>query len=154
MKTIYRVIKNKDNPYVQINKALINNPKISLKAKAILIYLLSKPDNWQVYESDIVLHCKDGRDSIRSGIKELISLGYIHRYRFRDEKGMLRQAEYTVFEEPITEDGLSKDGLSNIGKPNTTNNNLTKTDLSPKEPSYYTNRTTRTIADQTSPNDP
>ena len=45
-------------------------------------------------------HSSDGRDSLRTGIKELERAGYIHRTRRRNEKGQLREYEYEVFEQP------------------------------------------------------
>ena len=45
-KTIFRVDKDKQNPYVIINKQVFEDPSISLKAKGVIGYLLSKPDNW------------------------------------------------------------------------------------------------------------
>ena len=34
--TIYRVVKNKDNPYVMIDRRPVDNPALSFKAKGIL----------------------------------------------------------------------------------------------------------------------
>ena len=78
---IYRVAKDKNNPYVMINKALLKDEGLSWKAKGILSYLLSLPDDWQIYESELQNHASDGIDSLRSGIQELIQHGYIHRKR-------------------------------------------------------------------------
>lgn len=119
MQSIFRVQKNKDNPYVMLNKEFLNNQDLSLKAKGLLAYLLSLPDDWQIYESEIVKHHSDGKDSLRSAIKELIDSGYILRERIRNEKGQLQGSNYLVYEVP------TYSGKSNIGKPATTNNNIT-----------------------------
>jgi hypothetical protein len=124
---IIRISKDKNNPYVIVNKEFVNDPLISWKAKGILLYLLSKPDDWKVYESDIICHSTDGRDSVRSAIKELIENGYIIRSRKRDEKGRLNSAEYVVYEIP-SKNGFSNIGETNIGKSPTTNNNQTNND--------------------------
>lgn len=125
--TTYRISKNKDNPYVMINKAMLHDAKLSAKAKGILSYLLSLPDDWQIYETELLRHFTDGRDSIRSGVKELISAGYIHRDRKRDATtGQLKDMQYQVYETPINSIPITKDGFSNVGKSNTTNNDITK----------------------------
>lgn len=124
----YRVSKNKENPYVIVNKNFINDESISWKAKGILLYLLSKPDDWRVYETDIVKHSTDGRDSVRSAIRELIKAGYIMREKVRNEKGRIVGSNYVVFEVP-SKDGFSVNGESNNGKSNTTNNDLNNNDL-------------------------
>ncbi len=97
---IYRTVKNRNNPYVMLNKFFLSDNRLSLKAKGLLTYLLSKPDDWRVYEFEIVGSSKDSRDSVRTAIKELVDVGYIERQRLRDEKGQLRESAYNVYEVP------------------------------------------------------
>ena len=125
---IIRISKDKENPYVMVNKAWVNDISLSYKAKGVMLYLLSKPDDWQVYESDIVKHGVDGRDSVRSAIKELITCGYVKRTRSRDEKGKLGASEY-VISEVSSKDGFPNIGFPNIGKSDTTNIDVTNIDL-------------------------
>ena len=82
----------------------------------------------RVYETDIVKHSTDGRDSVRSAIRELIKAGYIMREKVRNEKGRIVGSNYVVFEVP-SKDGFSVNGESNNGKSNTTNNDLNNNDL-------------------------
>jgi len=121
---MFRVQKDKSNPYVMLNKEFLNDERLSWKAKGVLAYLLSLPDDWQIYEDEIYKHSKDGKDSLRSSIKELIEKGYIDRARTRDEKGRLKGYEYRVYEVSI-QMGFSNVGKTNVGESNTTNNNLT-----------------------------
>ncbi len=151
----FRVYKESGN-FVTVHKNFIHDPNISWKAKGILLYLLSRPDDWQVYEKELEKHSLDGRDSLKNGIKELETTGYIVRTRKRDDKGRLREYEYSVYEQP-TQNGLSNVGLSNVGKTNTglsnvgkpvptnndftnnelTNNNNTDNDSSSTQPSPF-----------------
>lgn len=124
---IFRVSKDKSNPYVMINKSFVNDSSISWKAKGILLYLLSKPDDWKVREGDIVNHAKDGRDSVRAAIRELIKAGYIVRTRCRDDMGRLAPSEYVVYEVPPS-DWKPGAGETVAGKSNTTNNESTNND--------------------------
>ncbi|MEB7782262.1 DnaD domain protein [Mammaliicoccus sciuri] len=128
----FRVYKESGN-FVTVHKEFIHDDTISWKAKGILLYLLSRPDDWQVYETELVKHTSDGLSSLKSGIKELEEIGYIRRTRKRDDKGRLKEYEYSVFEHP-THMRLSNVGKSNVGKTyvgesNTTNNNSTNNDL-------------------------
>ncbi|MCP3940161.1 MAG: hypothetical protein GY710_01595 [Desulfobacteraceae bacterium] len=68
----------------------LNDDRLSWKAKGLLIYLLSKPDDWQVYIKNLVKQSKDGMDSTYAGIKELIKAGYIIKTDIKDEKGIFR----------------------------------------------------------------
>ncbi|MEB6046008.1 conserved phage C-terminal domain-containing protein [Staphylococcus pseudoxylosus] len=133
----FRVYKESGN-FVTVHKNFIHDPNISWKAKGILLYLLSRPDDWQVYEKELEKHSLDGRDSLKNGIKELETTGYIVRTRKRDDKGRLREYEYSVYEQPnqnglpnvgLSNVGKTNTGLSNVGKPVPTNNDFTNNDL-------------------------
>ncbi|PPA90104.1 helix-turn-helix domain-containing protein [Brevibacillus laterosporus] len=102
-KTIVRVIK-RESPFVQIDKIPINDERLSWKAKGLLVYLISKPDDWTIIISDLVNKAKDGRDSVYAGLKELEQTGYLSRVRERDSNGKFLPMEYRIYETPqITE---------------------------------------------------
>lgn len=130
--SIFRIQKDRENPYVMVNKQFLSNAELSWKAKGLLTYLLSLPDNWQIYEDEIVKHSKDGKDSLRSALKELIDNGYISRERIRNSAGQLKGYDYYVYE-TSNHIGKSKDGKPNIGKPATTNNDGTKNESNNNE---------------------
>ncbi len=73
---------------------------LSLKAKGLLCQLLSLPDNWNFSETGLTKVVSDGRDSIRSAIKELEGAGYLHRERIR-EKGKMGKMIYHIYETPF-----------------------------------------------------
>ena len=129
---IIRVIKNSENPYVMMNKHCLQDKNLSWKAKGILAYLLSLPDDWQIYEDELQKHSKDGKDSLNKGLQELINAGYIKRDRKRNDKGQLKNYEYLVYEVP-TYTGFSKVGLSKVGESATTNNYSTDNKSTNKE---------------------
>jgi len=101
--TIYRVSKNKNNPYVQINKTCLRDKRLSWKSKGLLSYMLSLPDNWVIYNKELVNHSCDGMDSLKSAIKELKQYGYLKREREREVDGTFGRWVTTVFEEPHVE---------------------------------------------------
>jgi len=100
---IVRTRKNRENPYVMVDKFGINDERLSWKAKGILVYLLSKPDDWTVRVGDLVNHAKDGRDSVLTGLKELQTYGYVSKKYIR-ENGKFSGIEYIVYERPISTD--------------------------------------------------
>lgn len=108
-KMIIRVAKNKDNPYVMMNKTGLNDPRLSFKAKGILAYLLSKPDDWKVMVSELINSSTDGKTAVYSGLKELEENGYLKRVRVyrRDErtgKKVIDHWETVVYERPVEDD--------------------------------------------------
>ncbi|HEK8926573.1 TPA: helix-turn-helix domain-containing protein [Clostridioides difficile] len=99
---VFRVKKTRD--YTVMSNHHLRNTDLSLKAKGLLSLMLSLPDNWDYTTKGLACICKDGIDSINSGVKELEANGYVIRRRLRNEKGQLTTTEYTIFEQPQTLD--------------------------------------------------
>ena len=94
---VIRVIKNKN--YTTISNQLFKDKTISLKAKGLMAYLLSLPNDWDLSINGIVACSKEGRRSIGNTIKEIFNAGYIERTQVRD-KGKFVGYDYFVFEKP------------------------------------------------------
>lgn len=78
-----RIIKKYTNKFTVINNNVIQDERLSWKARGIFAYLWSKPDDWDFYETEVTKHAPDGRNSLRTGLKELEKLGYLKRTRLR-----------------------------------------------------------------------
>jgi hypothetical protein len=88
--------------YVVLLQATVRDRTLSFKARGILAFLLSHPDNWKFNLKHIEASSdRDGRDSIASGIKELISAGYARRVTTRAANGQIESKELQVAEEPV-----------------------------------------------------
>jgi hypothetical protein len=120
---IIRVEHNKDNPYIVMNKTGLNDPRLSFKAKGLLSYLLSKPDDWEVYVGHLAKQATDGKSAVRSGLKELIKYGYAVFRRDRDDNGSFTNGTYTIYEVPHVEN-------PNVDKPNEENQDILSNDSS------------------------
>lgn len=77
----------------------LRDKRLSFKAKGILAYMLSLPDDWVFYETEIIKHATDGKQSLRSGLKELQEAGYLVKYQSR-EKGKFSNVEWVISDEP------------------------------------------------------
>lgn len=106
MHTIIRVQKNRQNPYVMIRNALFEDPALSWKAKGLLGYVLSRPDDWQIHVRDLMLRSTDGRDSVYAALRELKVRGYVQETVQRHARGFIMAREYVVFEEPQLDPGI------------------------------------------------
>lgn len=73
---------------------------LSFKAKGILAYLLSKPDNWRCVPKDLATNSCDGQKAIYSGLKELRSEGYMIKRPVRDKCNVIVSWEEVLFETP------------------------------------------------------
>ena len=142
----FRTIKESGD-FVTVHKAFVFDNKLSAKAKGILLYFLSRPDNWQIYTSEVVKHMNDGQKSINSGIQELIKSKYVHRIQKRTDNGVFNGYEYLVYEKPtempFSANGLSANGKTENRKGQTTNNISTNNDLT-------NNKNTNNVTDETS----
>jgi len=82
----------------------IENSKLSFKARGVLLYLLSKPNNYVVKIADIVKSSdKDGLEAIKSAMKELVNEGYAvlvkGSHQCSDGKKLIG-SHYFIFENP------------------------------------------------------
>ena len=117
-----KTVVTKKGNFTTIHNKLITDNSISLKAKGIMLYMLSKPAGWNYNPKDIANNSKDGLDSVYSGLKELIEAKYISRRKNKDGT-----VDYFVFEDTsendITDYSIQK---PNCEKPNQVNPNKGK----------------------------
>lgn len=99
-KNVHRV--HKTNAFTTISNQLFNDSRLSLKAIGLQSCMLSKPDGWIVIIDDVVRSHKDGRDSIYSAIKELISAGYWVKYPVRSGN-RIDSWQTEIYEQPVTD---------------------------------------------------
>ena len=95
--------------FLVIGNDVLRDKRLSFRARGILAYLLSMPDNWQTSSERIAAETTEGRDSIRTALRELQTAGYIHRRRYQDEAGKWR-SELLVWDRP------SLDPVNNPGE--------------------------------------
>lgn len=112
--------KKRNTPFVQIDKNALQDSRLSWKCRGLLAYLLSLPDEWEVYIKELTNHATDGRDSTTTAINELIKFGYIIRER-KTEKGKFKGYNYTVSDIPFL---LPKTEKPKTEKPKTENPKL------------------------------
>jgi len=111
IKGTYEIIRVKRLPssFVQMHKGFFDDHRLSFKAKGILGYLLTKPDNWEVRITDLMNHAKDGRDSIYAGLAELKTHGYYSKIQVRGENGRLSHWESLICEVPMPPDSPNEE---------------------------------------------
>ena len=91
-----------------MSKTALNDKTLSWKAKGLICYLLSLPEDWKVYVQDLKNRSKDSRDSTRTALNELIEANYIHRETLKRENGQFAGYSYYIFEEPTHEKPTSQ----------------------------------------------
>ncbi|WP_242490244.1 helix-turn-helix domain-containing protein [Staphylococcus pettenkoferi] len=140
--------------FTQIPNEILHNPNTTAKAKWLHCYLISRPDDWTFYLSEIVNNTKEGRTVIESAMNELIEHGYVTRTRMRDKQGRLGAYHYHVRYTPVQ---ISYSRLSTVEnlqqinysrKPTSTNTDRTNTDLTNKDSNNTDNNISATKVTQ------
>ena len=138
----------KERNYTVMDNTFLRDERLSAKAKGIFAYILYLPEDWCIYQSELVKHFSDGKDALRAAIKELETLGYISKEHIKDIKtGRFTHWQYTVNETPNTPEAdfpkldfpkLENPPLLNTdNKINTNNNN--SSDKPKSEPPHFIN---------------
>lgn len=94
-------ISKRENPYVQIDKRVLEDPRLTWRSKGILAYLLSKPSGWKVNVKDIWNNGAEGRNAVQDCLVELQKIGYAKLITISGEQGKLMGSQWQVTEEPI-----------------------------------------------------
>lgn len=90
--------------FTVVDNFALRDQNLSLKARGLLVTMLSLPDNWEFSENGLcTIFKKDGQASIRSGLKELEENGYLIRQRTRDDRGRVSKVDWTVYDYPHLE---------------------------------------------------
>jgi hypothetical protein len=86
--------------FVQIPNTIVQSKLLSLKAKGLLCYLLSLPEDWVVYKTKLHTELKEGRDATIEAFNELIKHGYILQVQIIGEGGRF-EYDYVVYNEVV-----------------------------------------------------
>jgi len=113
---IFRV--NKDTNYTIMKNTHFKEKEMSLKAKGLLSFMLSLPDDWDYSISGLVGLSKDQVSSVVSALKELEKFNYLKIVQYRDINGRFK-SYYDVYEEPILKNRYGKTDTENQVQLNT-----------------------------------
>lgn len=82
--------------FTVIPNSIFDDEFLSFEAKSILVFLLSRPDNWRVNTKHLQKITGFGRDKVRSFITELVERTYIERHSQQNEAGLFTGQELVV----------------------------------------------------------
>lgn len=113
---VFRVEKN--HSYTVMANHHLRDERLSLKSKGLLSLILSLPDDWRISIEGMTQFSADGKDAIRSAIRELTDAGYITRAQTHSEAGTFSGYDYIVHETPAAS---PSSGFPTMEKPTTGN---------------------------------
>ncbi|MCW1051234.1 transcriptional regulator, partial [Streptococcus anginosus] len=88
--------------------------------RGLLLYILSKPDDWDIYLDELIKNSSSPPNRTKTAFKELIKAGYIYRircsmgykrfkwFRFASDKKMNPQTK-SAFDKQVKDDLLSSE---------------------------------------------
>ena len=125
--------------FTQVPNQIINDERVSLKAKGLYLYFVSKPDYWEFSLNGMTSQLKESKDTIISIITELCKFGYMDKIKKRNGS---RQGlnDYVLHLEPYKMPYSSPESKNQslkirVGKSESENSTTSNTKLSNKEKS-------------------
>lgn len=134
------IIRSKRNRnFSIIGNDLIGNSSLSFKARGLLIYMLSRPDDWKFYTTELAKRSsKEGISAIRTALEEIEKAGYLIRKKKRKDNGKFDgsdwklvdiptfspQVDYPHADKPCSDNPMSDNHT--LLRTNTTKNSLNK----------------------------
>lgn len=79
------------------------NHQLAPEILGVLLYLLSKPDNWKVSAAAIKAHFRCSNDRITRILKELQTQGFAKKQAARDERGRVSGWDWIIREAPYSD---------------------------------------------------
>lgn len=141
-----------------VYREVAQDRRLSLKARGLFLLLQSLPEDWKYTISGLATLAGTGKDQIRSGLAELLQVGYLVKEQAHDEGGKfagnifvlqeeapLSENPTTVYEQTVPLSGKPIPEKPMTGKPSTENPTLikeeykrkrNKTPKAPKTPVY------------------
>ena len=108
--------------YTVLSNAILEDENLDWRDVGILIYLLSKPDHWEVSPSHLANIKKSGRDAVYASLKRLRAAGYVTY-----EKQSSGVGNYIVFDSP--QNKKPNPDFQDVEKPHPEKPDLEKPDL-------------------------
>lgn len=81
---------------VMVSRKIVEDKRISAKAKGVLLYLLSFPNGCSISREKVKEGLGVGAAGLTSAVNELVGAGYIKRHRRRGADGKVQPYEYEI----------------------------------------------------------
>ena len=88
-----------DGNFTVLHNHVLRDQRLSYKARGLLVYILSMPDNYRFTVELLTRTSPDGRQSVITGMRELRDAGYLTVRRLQGSDGRWR-TEQTIHDDP------------------------------------------------------
>jgi hypothetical protein len=119
--------------FTTVNNEYLQDKLLSWKAKGMISYLMSLPDDWEINIKDLQGRSKDGRDATANTLKEIINSPYGRRLRARSGSGLFEGYDYEVCDSKAFNPNTDNPDTDNANTDNPEQVNTNPTKNSPKK---------------------
>ncbi|MDO5569015.1 MAG: hypothetical protein Q4G04_02745 [bacterium] len=95
--SVFKIEKTKD--FTVMSNYHLRDKSLTYKAKGLLSFMLSLPEDWDYSLAGLTAISKESRDGIRSILKELQTYHYLEIEKVRGDKGYF-EYNYLIYEKP------------------------------------------------------
>lgn len=110
--------------FTTVYRSVAQDKRLSLKARGLFLLLQSLPENWNYTIAGLASVAGTGKDQIRSGLKELLDVGYLVKEQTHNEAGKFAGNVYILQEEAPPLSGNPTTGNPTTVFPSTENPTL------------------------------
>lgn len=86
-----------------VDNALIEDTRMSFRARGLLVYLLSRPAGWRCDHRQLAKLTQEGERAVRTALAEIRICGYSRSVREQDKTTGRWRTDVEVSEKPVTE---------------------------------------------------
>jgi hypothetical protein len=117
--SVHRLAKYQtDDPFTRVPNAAVEDERLDLRSRGLLLFMLSKPDGWTFRERALAKQAGVGRDQVRSAMQKLIEAGYVRRrWEARDDGPPAMVTEVYDRAQDVISEIQPEVGLPEVGKP-------------------------------------
>ena len=112
---IVRSVNTSKHNFTPISNELIQNTKLTLEARALIMFIISLPETWIIYKEQVQRALNMNRTKFNRIWKEWVGFGYIKVIKERVERGRFNY--HYVITDRLTAGGLTAGGFSVGGEP-------------------------------------
>jgi hypothetical protein len=76
-----------ERDFTVLPNRILRDDELSYRARGLLCFLLSQPPDWEISSNRLTLEFGEGRDAVRSAIRELINTGYMQLQKVQGDAG-------------------------------------------------------------------
>lgn len=109
--------------FTKIRNTLMDNPNLSLIAKGLWAFVMTKPDTWVITSRGLASQSKESRNTIMGALKELEDAGYFKLGQRHQKDGKWSTSESVMYDtpQPTVAQKTDHGKLSHIVKTNISN---------------------------------